>query len=202
MTESLCVGYFLEDIAHVNFITALAGRVSEEVGLPIIHDVRNGSGGHGRALTELAQYLRDAATGREPLRVLLVVAIDSNCVGYNRMAHDIIHTRDVCRYPGTVVCAVPDPHIERWYLADRNALRSAVPGSQAPAVPARKCQRDVYKQALRLAFESAGIKPQLGGAEYAVDIVSAMDLGVARRNDRALDHFLRDFHSALLRLRD
>ena len=58
----LRIGYFLEDIAHEKFITALVGRVAREVGLTpgvLEHVVYNASGGKGQTMTELRHFLRD-----------------------------------------------------------------------------------------------------------------------------------------------
>ena len=198
MSEPLAIGYFLEDIAHERLLTSLVERMAERLGLAVLHDVRNASGGRGLVMTELRQYLLDVRAGRLATPQVLVVAIDGNCTSYQGRRREIEQVRDRARYQGTLVCAVPDPHIERWYLADPEALRAAVAGGQPPSLPQRKCERDLYKRALRQAFGGAGITPQLGGAEYAQDIVTQMDLSRAAQADRSLGHFLSDLRSALM----
>jgi hypothetical protein len=64
-----------------------------------------------------------------------------------------------------LVCAVPDPHIERWYLEDQRALKAVLPGARPPKLSYR-CERGRYKQARRQAIRDAGVEPLLGGAEY------------------------------------
>lgn len=198
MPEPLIVGYFFEDIAQENFVTALVQRVAGELGVVVASDVRNATGGKGRVSTELQHYLRDARVGRAPARPVLVVVIDGNCASYQARRQQIEQAKERTGYPGTVVCAVPDPHIERWYLADGEGFKLAVEGGQLPPLPVYKCERRHYKQALRQAFQGAGIEPQLGGAEYAAPIVSHLNLYRAGQADAALKHFLDDLRAALM----
>jgi hypothetical protein len=197
MPDGLDVGYFLEDIAQRDFVVALVERIAADTGLLVSHQVRNATGGKGRAVTELEHYLRDVRAGREPGCPILVVVIDGNCVSYHGKRQEIEQAAQRTRYAGTLVCGVPNPHIERWYLADGEGFRSAVAGSQPPALPAYKCERRRYKHALRQAFDAAGIRPQLGGVEYAADIVARMDLYRAGRTDAAFKHFIDDLRAAL-----
>jgi hypothetical protein len=197
MPEALTIGYFLEDIAQEQFITALVQRAAGELHVAVTPDVRNATGGKGRALTELEHYLRDARAGQVPLHPILVVVIDGNCDTYQARRRQIEQVKERTGYPGTIVCAVPDPHIERWYLADGEGFRLAIEGSQPPALPAYKCERRRYKQALRQAFTSAGLDPQLGGAEYAREIVECISLYRAGKTDAAFKHFMDDLCAAL-----
>jgi hypothetical protein len=198
MPEPVTIGYFLEDLNHREFLTALVKRVADESGLLLVHDVRNAAGGKGRALTGLRHFLRDARSGRILCPPVLVVAIDGNCDTYQEKRQQIEQVKEQAGYPGVLVCAVPDPHIERWYLADAQGFRQAIPGSAPPALPTYKCERGCYKQALRQAFATAGLEPQLGGAAYAAELVAQMDLYRAGQSDRALKHFLDDLRAALI----
>lgn len=197
MPEPLTVGYFLEDYAQRDFITSLVERVARDLGIEVAHDVRNATGGKGRAVSELRSYLRDARGGRVQEQPILVVAIDGNCTSFQARRKEIEQTGEQTGYRGTLVCAVPDPHIERWYLADAEGFKSAIEGSRPPELPAHKCERGLYKQALRDAFRDADIIPQLGGAEYAREIVSQMDFFRAGKEDAALKHFLDELRMAL-----
>lgn len=201
MPESVTIGYFLEDILHEQFFTALAKRVAEELGIDIIPQVRNATGGRGRVLAELRNYLHDVRAGRGPLHPILIVAIDGNCTTYQAKRNEIRQVIEQVGYPGDVVYAVPDLHIERWYLADAEGFRQAIEGSHPPSLPPYKCERNRYKETLRQAFCTAGIRPQLDGAEYAQEIVAAMDLYRAGQNDAALKHFLDDLRATLKRFR-
>ena len=197
------IGYFLEDIGQREFLLALVARVAEAQSVPpgsLISDVRNATGGRGKALGEFRLFLREM-WGRFRLSYdILVVAVDSNCASYQERRNEIAHIVEQVGYPRPVVCAVPDPHIERWYLADPAGLRHAIGAPHEPAVPAYKCERRWYKQALLDIFRAAGLSPQAGGAEYGGDIAAAMDLYLAGKTDSALKHFVDDLRAVLTSL--
>jgi len=197
MTSRVTVGYFLEDIAQERFITGLVLRVASELGLAVRNEVRNASGGKGRAIAELRAFLRDVSRSMTSTYDVLVVAIDGNCNTYQGRRREIEKAREHAGYGGCIVCAVPDPHIERWYLADAEGFRQAIAGSQPVPLPAYKCERARYKQALREAVRAAGIELQLGGAEFAQDIVETMNLYRAGQVDAAFKHFIDDLRAAL-----
>jgi hypothetical protein len=194
------LGYFLEDIAHEQFMTCLVTRIALDIGLEssyLKHDIRNASGGHGKALTELERFLRDIKKGRISAPPVLVVAIDGNCMGYNAKAHEIKTRVEKYDYAGQLVCAVPDPHIERWYMVDPPGFQSAIESKLMPQLPAYKCEKGLYKRILKEAFKQADIIPLLGGAEYAEDIVAKMDLYKAQKEDGALKVFVDQLKQAL-----
>ncbi len=196
----LRVGYFLEDIAHEKFVTALVRRVGQEVGLtpPILeHLVYNASGGKGRVMTELRNFLRDLQRGIISPTPVLVVAIDGNCQGYTEKRNEVRQVAERYGYAGELVCAIPDPHIERWYMADPKSLQRAIGAEVRPVLPPYKCEHGRYKRAMLDVFASVGIKPLLGGAEYGNDVVEAMDLYTAQQADPALGHFVDDLKGAL-----
>jgi len=199
MPEPLTIGFFLEDSAHEQFFTTLVRRVAEETNTEVVFDVRNATGGKGRVLTELRRYLRDAQAGRVPMHPVLVVAIDGNCATYQVKRTQIEQLKDRSGYPGELVCAVPDPHIERWYLADVEGFQLAIVGSQPPALPAYKCERGRYKQAIGQALRSAGIEAQLDIPGYAAEIVAQMNLHRAGQMDTAFKHFVADLRATLKR---
>jgi hypothetical protein len=87
-----------------------------------------------------------------------------------------------------VICAVPDPHIERWLLVDSAAFKSVL--GRGCAAPDQKCEKARYKRLLIEAIRQAGIIPNLGGIEFAADIVAAMNLARASRLDPSLKPFL------------
>jgi len=200
-SSPLRVGYFLEDIAHERFVTALVRRVGQEAGLAseaLEHVVYNASGGKGRTMTELRRFLRDAQRGIVSPTPVLVVAIDGNCQGYTEKHNEIRRVAEHYEYPGQLVCAIPDPHIERWYMADPGGLQQAIGARVQPMLPAYKCERARYKRAMLDVFADVGIRPLLGGAEYGNDVVEAMDLYAAQQADPALKHFVDYLREALL----
>lgn len=197
------VGYFLEDIGQEAFVTKLVARIAKDIDLldaVIEHDPRSAIGGRGTVTSELRRFLRDVQRGNERPFDVLVVAIDANCHGYNEQRNDIQHIVDQTGYLGTVVCAIPDPHIERWYLEDAQALRDVTAGDVEPDVPPYKCERGRYKHALREAFHEAGIYPLLGGAEYGPAIAEAIDLYQVGKADTAFAHFVDELKAFFIRM--
>lgn len=193
MDRQIYICYFLEDIAQEGFLKALVSRLLKEKGIPpdcLLHDVRNASGGRGKALGELRRFLMDIS--RQP--DVLVVAIDGDCRGYREMREEIQRTVKQAEYPGPVACAVPDPHMERWYLADPDAFQRVL--SVRPECPAYKCERDRYKQALKEALRQAGIVAPLGGVEYGEEIAWSMDIFQVGKADRGFKHFVDDLYEA------
>lgn len=198
------VGYFLEDIAQEAFILSLVTRIAEEVGMPetaLDHDSRSAIGGRGTVTSELRRFLRDVRRGDERPFDVLVVAIDANCCGYSERRNEIRHIVDQTDYHGTVVYAIPDPHIERWYLEDSQGLREVVDADIQPQTPPYKCERGLYKLALREAFQEAGIHAPLGGAEYGPEIAEVLDLYEVGNADAAFRHFVTDLRAFFTRMK-
>jgi hypothetical protein len=128
---------------------------------------------------------------------VLVVAIDGNCQGYREKRNEIKGIAEQTTYPGLLVCAVPDPHIERWYLIDQNAFCKAVEIDFQPEIPPYKCERGLYKRAMQEAFAKVELAPPLGGIEYGEDIALEIDFFTAQRADAAFRHFREELRSAL-----
>jgi len=199
------VGYFLEDVGQEAFVVGLVKRIAEQVGLAtddLSHDSRSTVGGKGTATTELRRFLRDVTRGSERLFDILTVAIDGNCQGYAGKRKEIKRKAEQTGYPGTVVCIVPDPHIERWYLADATALAHVMGADIQPKVPTYKCERGRYKDALRDAFRQAGIIAPLGGAEYGAEVAAALDLYAVGKADAGFKHSVDDLRAALSLFRE
>jgi len=198
--DEIRIGYFLEDIGQERFLTALVNRVAREMGLPsrrLRHEVRNATGGRGAALEELRRFLRDVNHERERPFALLVVAIDGDCRGYRERRDEIRAIVKQSGYLGPVICAVPDPHIERWYLADPRGLQQVLEVGNAPEVPTYKCERGRYKQALRDAIRQTGVVAPLGGLEYGPDIAEVLDLYVVGKANAGFKHFLDELQAGL-----
>lgn len=187
MGELRRIHLFGEDIGHERLITALLNRIAGEEGLENVH-VATGSarGGHGRALAELKTH-QLALRIEGGLPDLLVIAIDSNCSPWAKARDAIIKQIDTQAFPSYVL-ALPDPHIERWYIADPAALKRAADASVV--LTRRKCGRDEYKRLLSNALRAAGHPVMVGGAEFAEEIVAEMDFYRAGKNEPSLRHFL------------
>ena len=158
--------------------------------------VRSATGGHGRAIAEFKLYQRVVV--HSPLSSvsadLVVVAIDGNCSTF-AVARRNVHDAADPVLQDRLVVACPNPHVERWYLADPRSFESVV-GSR-PNIGTRKCVRDHYKQVLSSAIAQGGHPATLGGVEFAPELVEAMDLYRAGRNDSSLKAFIDDFRAKL-----
>jgi hypothetical protein len=189
------VELFCEDVAHERFMQALLKRLTFDAGVRVDIQIRVARGGHGRVISELVTYLRLVQTSPD----LLIVAVDANCAGWTQARRDIRNQIDPSRFPNSVV-ACPDPHIERWYLADPPSLSLQLGVNvQRRRV---KCERGRYKNILTGALMSAGHIVTFGGAEFGDEIVQAMDLYRASKAEpslaNAIDH-LQSFLNGLRR---
>ena len=186
-----------EDDAQERFIAALIARLSEEVGQAVDVRVRSAYGGLPKVLRELEAMTREIGRRDVDPPDLVVVAVDANCKGVEQRRNEI-HNRAGAALKDRCVAAVPDPHVERWYLLDGSAFK-AVLGRGCNA-PDQKCEKDRYKQLLNDAIRQAGVEPLLAGAEYAEDLAASMDLERASNADQALGMFVADLRAALRRL--
>lgn len=179
---------FVEDNGHRAFLNALVQRFSIHHKILVELGFESTHGGYGKVLTELKRYSRDVQRGRERLPDLLIAATDGNCKGFLRRKQEI--DKVTKSFGELVICAIPDPHIERWLLLDSAAFKTVLGvGCKAPTY---KCERDLYKRLLIDAVMSAGEEPILGGIEYTEDLVNAMDLAYLERTEASLGKLLED----------
>ncbi len=189
------VGLFAEDRGHAAFLEALVSRIGREEARLAPHvRVVSGQGGHGRALDEFRVYQRSVMRSVTQTPRLVVVAIDANCKGWNEARIDARRSVEP-QFPTPVVVASPDPHIERWYMADPESFHEVV--GAAITQERVKCERDRYKSQLRDAVRRGGHVPTLGGIEFAREIVGAMDLYRAGQNEASLRVFVKDMRDAV-----
>jgi hypothetical protein len=182
---------FVEDAAHEAFLRASVRRVADEYGVSIELRFRSARGGFSRVLAELERYIKDINRGVEFHPDLLIICTDGNCRGYVARRQEVEQV--LGDYIGTFICAIPDPHIERWLLLDSGAFK-AVLGRGCPAPP-RKCERGLFKTMLLKAVSDAGVMPLLGGIEHTESIVEALNLEAAARADDSLRRFLLDLRN-------
>ncbi|MBI4581698.1 MAG: hypothetical protein HY718_18525 [Planctomycetes bacterium] len=187
---------FVEDRAHEAFLRPLLQRVAGERKKAVDLRIRSARGGHGRVLSELDLYQRAISKhpGSLALPDLLVVGTDANCRSH-QVARKDVETRlgDAFRLRTVVAC--PDPHIERWFLADAEAVRRVIGGRAS--VQKSKCERNYYKAMLRQAVVEGGQVSTLGGIEFAPELVAAMDFYRAGKVDHSLKFFLDEIRTAL-----
>ena len=175
MVVEIRILYFLEDRAQEGFIKALVERIAGEESITmeaLIHDVRSARGG-SRVVREFKTFIKDTEKVASLNIDFMIVAIDGNCKG-NRERINELEKSIKSNHPlkEKVVYAVPDPHIERWYLMDQRALKEGVGLDRAPSMPKYKCERAYYKQVLNQALRESNVSSLLSGAEYAERIVN------------------------------
>lgn len=194
MASRVRVDLFCEDLGHEQFCRALISRLARQEGVGLSLSVQSGRGGAGRALQELKAWQRAARKLAPEGPDLLVVVLDANCEGWNAARNAVAKTVDASIFPRSVV-GCPDPHIERWCIADPPTFRTVV-GGDAPADPG-KCEKNLYKRLLREAIERAGQVVLGDGMEFAPDLVEAMDLYRAARAQQSLRNFVDELTGAL-----
>lgn len=194
---SVSADLFAEDQAHEAFVRPMIERIAREEGDAAAVRVVSARGGHGRAIEEFRLYQRAAERSQSGFPDLVVVAIDANCKPWNQARADI-HASVDTQVSAAVIVACPDPHIERWFLADPESSCEVV--GAAPRQEKYKCERGRYKMLLRDAVKDGGNPATLGGIEFAKELVDAMDLYRAGRNEPSLRAFVNESRDTLRRL--
>jgi len=199
MSEPLVIDLFAEDRAHELWFKPLLERLAREEKVTVRVRVRSARGGHGQAITELKKYQQVCDKGIiGDLPDLVVVAIDANCASLSEAQKKI----DDClgrQFKHRTITATPDPHIERWFLADLDAFHRVVGITPQFKKRKHKCKRDYYKSVLAKAVQEAGHPPTLGGIEFARQLVEALDFSRACKDDSSFRHFVDQMRAALKR---
>lgn len=191
------VGLFAEDEGHRSLLSGLMRRLADEEGIVVGINPRNAQGGSPWVRRALRHYVADLATGHDSFLDVLVVAIDANSDGV-AARRQLIKRLVGDSYAGTLVTAIPDPHVECWYLADPYAVSRAIGQSYRVEVPSTIKKGQSYKPVLRSAFLQGGVDPPGGGPEYGEAIAAVMDLRVASKRPE-LEQFVSDARAALRR---
>ena len=198
MDDPTVVDLFVEDRGHEALLRPLIARVAREVGTEIRDRVRSARGGHGRAIDEFKLYQRLERSMHHVPASLLIVAIDGNCSTWTSKRSEIEQATET-RRRGQLITACPDPHIERWFMADPDSFHKVV--GWRPQVGRTKCERNHYKRLLAEAIGKGGHPPTLDGIEFASELAMEMDLYRAGRAAPSLKAFLDDIRAGLRRLR-
>jgi hypothetical protein len=185
---------FCEDRGHELFVRPLLARFLRERSLNAEIHVRSARGERERAVGEFRAWQSALGKGLVGVPDLLVLVIDGNCKGWNTARSDLKDVISDATFPRAVV-ACPDPHVERWCIADPDAFRRVVGGSSPP--DPGKCEPNLYKDLLRRAIEGAGQPILIDEMEYAPDIVSQLDPYKAGKQQSSLGAFLHDLDAAL-----
>lgn len=198
--NSARIDLFAEDQAHERLLDPIVKRIAKAESIGVNIRVRCARGGHGRAIREFEVYqaVAEQVGSSEGLPDLVIVGIDGNCRTFASKRDDIrAATRRT--FLDRLVIACPDPHIERWYMADPQSFTKVV--GTTPTLGTKKCDRDHYKDTLAKTVRQAGHPATLKGIEFAEELVDALDLYRAAKNDRSLKAFLDDLRPALRMLR-
>ncbi|MDG4603320.1 MAG: DUF4276 family protein [Defluviicoccus sp.] len=185
------IALFVEDFAHQEIIGAILQRLAQDAGVRLNLDWRSARHGHGKVVQEFKEYVRDLRNQDQSLPDLIVIATDANCKGLQSRTNEFA-SLDA---PAPLILAIPDPHIERWLLLDGAAFKDVF--GKGCDKPDKKCARDRYKQRLITEIVAANVQPNLGGIEFAHDIVGQMDIDRAARDDPSLQRFVNEFRKKL-----
>lgn len=191
MGDKQRVAFFLEDSAQEAIIPPLFYRLAAEAHWTESElDLRVLSARGGGSLRAFRNFLKDARRSGHLSADLLIVAVDANCKGFSAQRDLVLKAAGSSATYPTVVTAIPDPHVERWYLLDLSALAKAAGTPIAASVPAYKCGKNHYKTLLRAAFADSHIAPPLGGLEYGPLVAQHMDLFAAAKQDHGLADYV------------
>ena len=183
--------FFLEDAAQEAIMPPLFARLLRDgkvAGERFELRVLSSRGGDSIRAYEL--FLKELASGSQLAPDALVVGSDGNCKGYTVRREQLREIAKSNAPKVSIITAVPDPHVERWYMLDPKALAEVVGCPVVAAVPAYKCAKDHYKQILREAFRGSGVNPPLGGAEYGPGFADGMNLYAAGKADAGLGDYI------------
>ncbi|MBI4568595.1 MAG: hypothetical protein HY719_09365 [Planctomycetes bacterium] len=200
MSSPVAVDIFVEDRAHEAFLVPMLQRIARDENVAVSSQVRSARGGHGPVIAALKLYqlvVAKGALGFAPPD-LLIVGIDGNCSTF-AMAKKTIQKATTAPFSDRLVVACPNPHVERWYLADPESFKEVV--GIRPAIAKKKCARDYYKHALANAVRKAGHPATLGGIEFAQELVDGMCLYRAGKNERSLKAFMDDLRDKMKTIR-
>ena len=198
MGDLLKVDLFGEDHAHEELIGAMIKRIFLEKNLyPLIRS-RSVKGGYPKMLSELDTFQKLVQRKQMGLDIpdVLVVVQDTNCAGYNT-THKTLKERINYQIFPSVALACPDPYIERWFFADPESFHKVI--GVGTALERKKCERNFYKQKLANEIRKGGHPIRFGGIEFASELVEAMDLYKARKNEETLNNFISELQEALAR---
>ena len=137
MAAKYTIAYFLEDVGQEAIIPPLVKRLIREANKPEENfEHRTLSARGGGSISAYKRFLVDARRRMHLPADLLVVGSDGNCQGFAKRRDEIKAEAADPPYPN-VITAVPDPHVERWYLLDIPAFSEATGLAKIPALPLR-----------------------------------------------------------------
>jgi hypothetical protein len=198
LADKITITYFMEDAAHEAFMRSIVQRIAKQEGITrVSSDVRSARGGF-KMIGVFKSFVREYSELLWSLDRVLVVIRDCNCMTHNKRLKELkepliglgLGVED------RVVFGLPDPHIERWYIADQRAFNQVIGAHAAPPVPRVKCGKNAYKNILRQALETAGIKSRSGGSEYGGPIAAVVNTDDLQKADHSFKRFADDLRRA------
>ncbi|MFQ5750895.1 MAG: hypothetical protein ACE5HI_02770 [bacterium] len=176
-------------------------RIAREESIPserLKHQIRSARGG-SKVIPQFKQFIKDTMKLPPSDVDFLVVAIDGNCKGHKEQIKKLEkYIKPDHPLKNKVAYAVPDPHIERWYLMDQRAFKNGLGVDKAPSLPAYKCKKAHYKQLLNQALIDSNISSLLGGAEYAERIVANIqNFEILSHQNSGFQYFIEDLRRLL-----
>lgn len=198
--DKMVILYFLEDRAQEGFIKALVERVAKEEGIALQnlnHQIRSTRGGY-RVIAAFRKFIKDTIKTLSPEVDFLIVAIDGNCKGHKDRVRELEKfVKPSHPLKNKIIYAVPDPHIERWYIMDQRAFKEGVGLNKGPDLPPYKCKKEHYKQVINRALRESEVSSLLGGVEYAERIVENIsDLDSLGKQNAGFQNFVGDLRRA------
>ncbi len=190
---------FVEDEAHEAFVRALLRRLASDEDLPVELNVATARGGKPRVLSEFRAYQAAARSGFGTLGSpdLLVLVVDCDCTPRTDCAATLEDVLDPGVFAHHVV-GLAASHVEAWYLADPDSFQLVV-GVQ-PGQASDPCASNVHKRLLEETIRRGGHIVSNHGVEFAPDLVDAMDLYRAGKNDPSLNAFVSATRAELRRV--
>jgi len=181
---------YLEDIAQERFICGIIKRLATERSVNVSLEVRNARGGAPVMLSKFKEALK-RWVDELPSQSVIIVCKDTNCKRGSVVKREFANLLRECEGRGIcLILALPEPHIERWYLLDQNAFREAtgVPLRGAPSGGLcrrgrRKRAKDYYKKFIADAARERNIRLTQNGAEFGEEIADALNIQTCRQDD-------------------
>ena len=204
MEDSIRIGYFLEDIAHEKFIKEITIKILENEynSKKVIHDVRAARGG-SKSHKKFKDFIKDT---RKQIALdvdILIVAKDGNCKGFREVKRELSSCiKGDHPLKEKIIFAIPDPHIEKWYLLDQRAFKKALETETAPDLPPYKCEKNYYKGIMKRFLKEQDINSLSGGAEYGQLIVQNLEnLTYFERCDESFRSFVSDLKAVVRQIK-
>lgn len=194
MGRRLLVDLICEDAAHETLLRPLIDRFASGIGARVEVRVLSARGGIPWVKKAVETWTNTVESGSRRLPDVLVVGVDANCKGH-RHAESEIQKRVGGERASLLVPACPDPHIEKWYIAEQEAFVRVVGGRRHP-IP-KKCERDLYKRLLRDWVREAGHAAPFGGIEFGPELVGEIDLYQLGKDEPSFGSFARSMQLRL-----